>query len=69
MRFPRFFDRQELKGVPAYIGEITDIESKNIQQMVKRGKLVEIRHLKRLIKPSWKISTNENSIAFSSFTH
>lgn len=50
MRFPRFFDRQELKGVPAYIGEITDTSRQNIQQMVKQGKLVEIRHLKRLVK-------------------
>lgn len=48
--FPRFFDRQELKGVPTLIGTITDTSRQNIQQMIKQGKLTEIRHLKRLVK-------------------
>lgn len=48
--FPRFFDRHELKGMPAYIGTITGTSRQNIQQMIKQGKLTEIRHLKRLVR-------------------
>lgn len=48
-RFPRFYDRSLVMSLAPLLGEMTLTSRQNIAQMIKQGKIIEIRHLKQLV--------------------